>query len=129
MKLLLLSIALLIAGCKKEIPTTQEKPVVRAWMGAVGKSMLPAFPEQALIEVEFGFPFEELKAGDTVVFWDYRRGYALTHHRLVHKEGRAWMAKGDNNENVDDSWVTQDNFIAKSTGRHSLVVVYPVLMP
>ena len=129
MKPILLSLALLFAGCNKEIPTTQEKPIATAWMATTGKSMLPAFPEQALIEVLIGFPFDELKAGDTVVFWDYRRGYALTHHRLVHKQGRAWMAKGDNNPNVDDSWVTKDNFIAKSTGKHSAIIVFPPLLP
>lgn len=113
----------LLAGCGPKIPTSKSKPVVTAWIAAVGESMLPTFPEKSLIEVEFGVPFEALKAGDTVVFWDYtKKEPALTHHRLVAKQAGNWIAKGDNPETnpvADRPWVTSDNFIARGTGRHT----------
>lgn len=79
--------------------------------------MLPKFPESAFIQVEVGVPFDQLKAGDTVVFWDYKRGeVAMTHHRLIQKQGGNWIAQGDNNDFADQSWITPDNYLARSTG-------------
>lgn len=104
-------------GCNTEIAADTPKPVVKAWIPCRGKSMLPNFPEYSYVQFEFGVPFEMLKAGDTVIFWDYKRSEtALTHHRLVQKQGDAWIAKGDNNEFPDKSWVTKDNYIARGTG-------------
>jgi hypothetical protein len=112
---------LLFTGCgKREIPSDAPAPTVRAWLSAEGKSMLPSFPEHALVEVEFGVPFDALREGDSVVFWDYKRGaQALTHHRLKQKQGSAWIARGDNNTVVDESWVTRDNYLGRTTGRHT----------
>lgn len=122
-----MALALLLSGCGPKIPTSQVKPSVAAWLPAQGKSMLPTFPERSLIEVEFGVPFDELKAGDTVIFWDYTRGAkALTHHRLVAKQAGAWIAQGDNPETnpvADRPWVTADNFIARGTGRHTQLLI------
>lgn len=114
-------VVVLLGACsKREIPSDAPVPTVRAWLTSKGKSMLPSFPESALVEVEFGVPFEALKEGDSVVFWDYKRGeQALTHHRLVQKQGSAWIARGDNNAVVDRSWVTRDNYLGRTTGRHT----------
>lgn len=84
-----------------------------------------------MVEVRVGVPFDALKEGDSVLFWDYRRGdNALTHHRLIQKQGDAWIVKGDNNEIVDGSWVTKDNYLAQSTGKWAYMVTPPpVKMP
>lgn len=114
-----------LAACApREIPADAPKPIIRAWMQANGTSMLPSFPKHALAEVEIGVPFEDLREGDSVVFWDYKRGaQALTHHRLRQKQGSAWIARGDNNTEADDSWVTRDNFIGRTTGRHTQLLI------
>ncbi len=122
-----LTLLLSLSGCgPRQIPSDAPKPVIKAWVAAKGKSMLPTFPESALIEIEVGVPFSALKVGDTVVFWDYKRGDdALTHHRLVAQQGGNWIAQGDNPETnrvADKSWVTPDNFIARSTGRHAQIL-------
>ena len=48
---------------------------------------------------------------------------ALTHHRLVQKQAGSWMAQGDNNDRVDRSWVTPDNYLGRSTGRHVQLLI------
>lgn len=119
----LLVLAVVFACNDRVIPIKGEKPIITAWIPAGGKSMLPNYPESALIEIEIGYDFEYLKEGDAVVFWDYKRGdNALTHHRLVKKQGSHWIAKGDNNERHDESWVTKDNYIARGTGKHTQIL-------
>ena len=109
---------LLVAGCaKREIPSSAPRPTLSGLVRVQGKSMLPTFPEHAYVQVEIGTTFDELRAGDTVIFWDYRRGdNAFAHHRLVQKQGDAWIARGDNNSAADQSWVTRDNFYVRTTG-------------
>lgn len=120
-----------LSGCgdSKAIPSSRSKPTLKAWVGHAGKSMLPAFPEFALVEVEFGVPYESLKEGDTVIFWDYTRATPLLiHHRLVAKQANAWIAQGDNaatNATADRPWVTPDNYIARTTGKHTQLLSAP----
>ncbi len=118
-------ICLCLLGCsKQEIPVSTATPTVRAWLLATGKSMLPKYPEKSYIEVEFGVPFDHLKSGDAVIFWDYKRSEtALTHHRLVQKQGDGWIAQGDNNLVADQSWVTRDNYLGRGTGRWAIALV------
>lgn len=118
------AIVVLLGACNpREIPSEKPTPTIRAWVQASGKSMLPTFPEFALVEVEFGVKFESLKAGDTVVFWDYTRGTpTFIHHRLIQQQGGNWIAQGDNaatNPTADRPWVTRENFIGRTTGRHT----------
>ena len=126
--LCVLTALLLLSGCGPS-PEVQNKPkpVFKAWLPAAGASMLPKFPIKAEIEIEIGVPFAALKEGDSVVFWDYERGpMAMTHHRLIQKQAGAWMAKGDNNKVVDPSWVTEENYLARGTGKWEYILVPPV---
>lgn len=88
--------------------------------------MLPTFPTKALIEVET-VPFSDLRQGDTVIFWDYTRTEPLLiHHRLVAKQGGNWIAQGDNpdtNPKADRPWVTPDNYLGRTTGRHTQLLL------
>ena len=125
--LCVLTLLLSLSGCsKREIPSDAPKPVLTAWVTAKGKSMIPTFPESALVEVEIGVPFSALKEGDTVVFWNYSGGPAtFIHHRLVQKQAGNWIAQGDNsatNPTADRPWVTPDNFIGRTTGRYARLV-------
>lgn len=123
-------LALGFAGCsRREIPSEAPLPVLRAWVPASGRSMLPTYPERCLLEIEIGVPFDALRAGDPVIYWDYTRGpAALTHHRLAQRQGDSWIAQGDNpetNPTADRAWVTRANYIARGTGRWSLVLTAP----
>ncbi len=92
--------------------------------------MLPTIPNGALVEIEVGFPYGSLKAGDIVVFWDYLRGTGkFTLHRLIDSQLGNWIAQGDNketNSEEDRPWVTKDNYVAKATGRHTKLLSAPV---
>jgi hypothetical protein len=96
-------------------------PTTKAWAAVSGQSMLPTFPLNALVEMEIGVPFANLKVGDTVIFWDYQRGErCLTHHRLIARRGSGWISQGDNkktNPIADRTWITSENYIARTTGR------------
>lgn len=124
-----------LAGCgdSRDIPSSKPKPTIKAWVGGTGPSMLPTFPESALVEAEFGVPFDALKAGDTVIFWDYTRPEPfLIHHRLSVKMGAGWIAQGDNpvtNAIADRPWVTPDNYIARTTGKHVQFLIAPIKKP
>lgn len=91
--------------------------------------MLPTFPERALVEAQFGYPFDALKAGDTVLYWDYTAAQPrYLHHRLITSRAGAWIAQGDNpvtNPTTDAPWVTRDNYIARTTGRHTQLLTPP----
>lgn len=121
---------LCLTGCGKgfssDIPTNKDMPVLKSWVAAKGKSMLPTFPESALVEIEFT-PYDQLKVGDTVVFWDYteKTGATFIHHRLIENQWGAWISRGDNketNKRADLPWVTKDNYIARTTGRHAQIL-------
>ena len=91
--------------------------------------MLPTFPESSLVEFEVT-PFDQLKKGDTVLFWDYteRTGAVFIHHRLVESQGGNWIARGDNpetNTRADLPWVTKDNYIGRTTGKHTPFLMAP----
>lgn len=124
------ALVLALTACsKREIPTTAPRPVLLAWVPVSGQSMLPTFPERALVEVEIGVPYDQLKAGDTVIFWDYLRGTGkFTHHRLVARQLGNWISRGDNpatNPTADRPWVTPDNYVARTTGRHTQLLSAP----
>lgn len=133
--LCLLVAVFFLSGCgdSRDIPSSKPKPTVKVWVGHTGQSMLPTFPETALIEAEFGVPFDALKAGDTVIFWDYTRPEPfLIHHRLSVKMGAGWIAQGDNpvtNATADSPWVTPSNYIARTTGKHVQFLIAPAKKP
>lgn len=121
---------LFTVGCgKRDIPSDTPKPIIRAWVPAVGRSMEPNFPNGALVEAEFGVRYEDLKVGDTVLLWDYTRTEpSFIHHRIVAEQGGQFIARGDNfatNPAADRPWVTRDNFIARTTGRHTQMLFAP----
>lgn len=120
-----------VAGCSKsDLPTSRAAPPLVGWIAAKGQSMGPTFPESALLEFEV-VAYEALKLNDTVIFWDYTRGGSapsLIHHRLVAKQGGNWIAQGDNaatNKAADRPWVTKDNYLARTTGRHAQILFAP----
>lgn len=123
-------LAYLVAGCgKRQIPTSAPRPALKAWVPVTGKSMLPTFPVTALVEAEFGVDYDTLQERQTVIFWDYTSGAPrFTHHRIVAKQGDNWIVQGDNpatNPIADRPWVTRDNFIARTTGRHTQILYAP----
>lgn len=118
----LVALTVLFVGCG---PKAKDKPTINAWIAVTGKSMLPTYPEVAMVEIEIGFPYEKLQVGDPVVFWDYKRGAKFTHHRIVEKQGPYFIVRGDNPETnpvVDKSFLTKDTYVAKGTGRHAQLV-------
>jgi signal peptidase I len=124
----LCAVLFVLSGCGK-LPTSDRRPPITAWVAVQGQSMLPTFPDGTLVEVEFGIPYDQLKPGDTVIFWDYKRGALLfTHHRLKGKQGPWWIAQGDNpktNPTADAPFVTAENYYARGTGRHTQILFAP----
>jgi len=77
-------------------------------MRIAGTSMLPFFGEGAVIVVK---PVSEnrLRSGMVVVYRN--RFNEVVAHRLVAREGNAWIARGYNNEASDSTPVTTDNLL------------------
>lgn len=112
------------------IPHAGPKPPFLAWVPVTGKSMLPKYPEAHLLEVDVTYPFDSLKVGDEVVFWDYRRdgGVGYTYHPIIGRQGKYFITQGLNpktNPRPDASWLTPDNYIGRATGRSTLVLFAP----
>lgn len=126
-----LVLVLCLAACsKREIPAESSGPALRAWVPVTGASMAPNFPERGWVEVEI-VDFDALQVGDTVLFWDYTAadGRLINiHHRLVARQGAAFIARGDNeltNPRADAPWVTRDNYRARTTGRWAYTLSTP----
>lgn len=124
-------LALALAACsKREIPAPSSGPALRAWVPVSGASMAPNFPERGWVEIEL-VDFDQLAVGDTVLFWDYTAtdGKLVNlHHRLVAKQGDAFVARGDNeltNPRADAPWVTRTNYRARTTGRWAYTLATP----
>jgi hypothetical protein len=104
------------AGCSRKPDTQFEptKPLV-VWIPHTGQSMLPTLPETGVAPIDIAYPFSRLVTGDIVLFWDYRReGFTL--HRIVARQGRAFIVRGDNpitNREVDAPFLVRENFIGK----------------
>jgi hypothetical protein len=115
-------------GCsERAIPHSGPKPPCLMWMPVSGRSMLPKYPESHLLEVDVAFSYDNLKVGDEVVFWDYKRpvGIQYTFHAIVGKQGAYFIVKGLNpatNPIADAPWLTRDNFIGKATGRSTYLL-------
>lgn len=129
----LVALIAIVAGCsKRSIPSDAPKPPLFAWTLATGESMLPTFPQSAYIEVIIGIPYSQLKPGTSVLFWDYTQDKpVIIHHRLIQKQGGNWIAQGDNpktNPKADRPWVTQDNYIGVTTGRHTQLLQTPAIV-
>lgn len=113
-----------ISGCSdKAHPDYAKRKPLSGFVWARGESMrpvlnLPLFPAATLVPVELFYPFEDLKVGDIVVFYDYFTGGYII-HQLVAKQGGNWIAQGANpvtNPNADRPWVTKDNFVGLYVG-------------
>jgi len=65
-----------------------------------GTSMLPTFPEDALLRVKF-VDHNNLAVGMIVLRKDVDSPVAWTAHRLVKKTRKGWITKGDNNKTND----------------------------
>lgn len=122
----IVAILALTACSPRDVPSSQPMPAVKAWVAVKGQSMLPTFPVKALVEFET-VPYASLKEGDTVLFWDYTgtSGATFIHHRLVGQQAGAFIARGDNmatNTREDAPWVTKDNYIGRTTGRHTQIL-------
>lgn len=137
MRLILLSILFLV-GCAPQQPNTAahiqpDGPVPQyvAWIAVKGESMIPTFPNSFLAEVDITYPYENLKEGDLVLFWDYLRTGSpfFTFHRIVGARNGYFLTQGDNratNPTFDSTVLTHVNYLGKGTGRHTMVLVAPI---
>lgn len=137
MRLLLIAIFFLSA-CAPQPPNTAAgiipegpPPPYVAWITVSGKSMMPTFPDSFLAEVDITFPYEGLKVGDLVLFWNYKRTGApfYTFHRIVEAKNGYFVVRGDNPETnpvPDEALLGKHNFIGKGTGRHCRFLVAPI---
>ncbi len=127
---------LFLVGCAPQSQDAQTHAIVGppppyyAWIGVTGKSMRPTFPESFWAQVDFTFPYENLKVGDLVVFWDYAGtgGYKFTFHRIVEQKDGYFVTRGDNKDTnpvPDASRLTVVNYLGKGTGKYTLVLLMP----
>lgn len=125
--LLIAATALLAVGvlclCAMATPPAPPALHVKAWAALRGRSMVPTFPDNCLIELDLGEKFADLKAGEIVVFSSWDPNAPFKCHRLVVKRGGGWVTKGDNNSFYDTEWVTASTFVAVATGRAAPVII------
>ncbi|HVU33912.1 MAG TPA: signal peptidase I [Opitutaceae bacterium] len=89
------------------IQQVERRDIVVSLVAPTG-SMRPYFNENALLLLE-SVPFESLKPGDVVTYYDSRIG-GLVAHRLIEKRGNVFWSKGDHNRVMDSIYVTPENF-------------------
>lgn len=77
-------------------------------------SMRPFFNENALLLLE-AVPFDQLKLGDVVTYWDDSRNQVVV-HRLVYKYGDEYRARGDHNGAIDKICVNRQNYRRRLMG-------------
>lgn len=97
-----------LTGC-----AAPSRPPLNVQLGMIhstGKSMLPAIPFDSTLPVK-AVPFDQLKAGDVVIYWNVWAG-CYVHHRILKRSrvSHGWVAKGDNNSRADRGLVTARNY-------------------
>ncbi len=113
-------LAVNLAGCAKPGEATQAhqsaaRPPFRSMAHVTGTSMLPAYGTDEWVNLDH-VPFNELKTGDTVIYWNEQAG-DYRHHRIDSWDrttGR-WIIKGDNNPNVDRGIMSPDQFEGRTS--------------
>lgn len=128
MRIMLLGSALVgLAACNRQADES-ERPAARqfeptaplhAAIPVSGKSMLPTMPEEThLTRIDIAAPYSTLARGDIVLFWDYHRA-GFTLHRIVERQGNAWIVQGDNpatNARVDRPFLVPENYLGRYEG-------------
>ncbi len=81
----------------------------------IGTSMLPGSGAGTLFVI-VPTKWEDLAVGDPVVYKDPAGRQIM--HRLVRLDGDRWLVKGDNNDMIDASTVTRENFVGVVVGTY-----------
>jgi len=127
--LLLLAVVFLCLGLASLSAIAAEPTPLRAWAALHGKSMVPTFPDNCLIEIDIGVPGSALQSGKIVIFRSPDPSIPFKCHRLVVKRGGAWITKGDGNANYDTEWTKDSDVFAVATGRYTLILLAPMDVP
>ena len=77
-------------------------------------SMKPMFDERALLVLERA-DFDALKVGDIVTYRHPEQNMPVV-HRIAEKRGDKFWSKGDNNGQMDDVYITRENFQGRVFG-------------
>lgn len=92
------------------IKNTDEMPI--QFRVVLSDSMKASFPAQSLIVVK-KTTFQELQPGDIITFYSQKE---VVSHRIVSKEAKQVITKGDSNLENDQDFVSQDQIIGKVIG-------------
>lgn len=83
-------------------------------------SMEPALSGGDIIYLDKSYPYDNLKVGDTIGYYDLNWGvdFGLLHriHVLSKNEPKEFIIKGDNNKSVDPFNLTIHNYVGKVIG-------------
>jgi len=112
MRFILLAI-ILLSGCATAPPTKIYTPDIRTYTITCCGSMLPEISNGDMVHIDFNYPFEKLKVGDII---DFRAGDRYILHRIIRKNNKGWVTKGDNNRFEDGVVTNEDNFRGKMVG-------------
>jgi len=77
--------------------------------------MEPALSGGDTIYLDRNYPYEDLKVGDVIAYYDVEWGisYGLLHRILVESKETEFIVKGDNNRSADPFNLTKDNYNGK----------------
>lgn len=115
---LLLFFLLFITACKHATETYEAntQKIFYFKLGDSG-SMRPALSVGDAIYIDISFPYDKLKVGDIIAYYDPQWGisYGLLHriHALSKNDPKEWIVKGDNNISVDPFNLTEHNYDGK----------------
>lgn len=117
MRILLISLLIFLVGCQTTEKIEYEKDNIFVFNLSNSGSMEPALSGGDVIYLNKDFPYDQLKEGDTIAFYDSEWGikHGLLHriHVLSKNEPKEWIIKGDNNISVDPYNLTEDNYVGK----------------
>jgi len=86
---------------------TKEPELMSQWIRCEGHSMIPGIQNGDIVKIS-PKPFEELVAGDVVIYKASRGKFVA--HRIYSKNSTSWYAKGDQNGHTDKDIVTRFNY-------------------
>jgi len=110
MKWLLL--ILVLAGCSS---TKKASNKIFSYKLPDTGSMEPALSGGDIIYLDYSFPYEYLKTGDIVAYYDDRYGMinGILHRIVKNSPPKEWVVKGDNNPSIDRYNLNEESYYGK----------------
>lgn len=111
---LILSIVVLVAVIIFVMTGTGDRFVFgyKPFVIATG-SMEPEYKTHSIVIVHKN-DYEDVEIGDVVAFNPEQLNGSGAMHRVVEKSEQGYLTKGDNNDFIDDGYVTKENYVGRA---------------